>query len=71
MCLKDHFGVSFSRFLIGREELGPGLTKNKYFKMKIFNLIQNLFRGSILENEKNLENEKKRITKNLALVASC
>lgn len=28
--------------------------------MKIFNLIQNLFRGSILENEKNLENEKKK-----------
>ena len=39
--------------------------------MKIFNLIQNLFIGSILENEKGLENEKKRITKNLALVASC
>ena len=39
--------------------------------MKIFNLIQNLFIGSILENEKDLENEKKRITKNLALVASC
>ena len=39
--------------------------------MKIFNLIQNLFIGSILENEKDLEKEKKRITKNLALVASC
>ena len=39
--------------------------------MKIFNLIQNLFISSILENEKDLENEKKRITKNLALVASC
>lgn len=39
--------------------------------MKIFNLIQNLFIGSILENEKDLENEKKGITKNLALVASC
>lgn len=28
--------------------------------MKIFNLIQNLFIGSILENEKDLENEKKK-----------